>query len=342
MAAARGRRRHAGIDYWPGFVDALSTLLLVVTFLMSLFMVAQYFVSQEASGKDAALNKLNRQIAELTSLLSLTKLNEQNAKDQLASLQATLGASEKEKKRLLGLLNAQGDKGSSADARVAAVTSQLDEQKQISAQALAQVELLNQQIAALRRQIAALETALDASEKRDKESQTRIADLGRRLNVALAKKVEELSRYRSTFFGELRKILGNRDDIQIVGDRFVFQAEVLFDSGSAEINPQGLPQLEKLAVALRELESKIPSKLHWVLRIDGHTDVRPINTAMFRSNWELSTARAISVLKFLIAKGVSPNRLAAAGFGEYQPLATGSTEADLRRNRRIELKLTEK
>ncbi len=343
MAIARGgRRRHAGADYWPGFVDALSTLLLVVTFLMSLFMVAQFFVSQESSGKDSALVKLRAQISQLTSLLSLETSRKKSAEDELATLSASLSTAEAERKRLEGLLSAEGDKGASADARISALTGQLDEQKQLSAQAQAQVELLNQQIAALRRQMAAIAESLDASEKRDKESQTRIADLGQRLNVALARRVQELSQYRSTFFGELRKVLGDRDDIQIVGDRFVFQAEVFFDSGSAEVNPEGLSQLDKLAQALQQLEGKIPPELNWVLRIDGHTDIRPIASPAFPSNWELSSARAISVVKYLMTRGVPANRLVAAGFGEFQPLRPGSSDDDLRRNRRIELKLTEK
>jgi chemotaxis protein MotB len=342
MALARGRRAHPQHHYWPGFVDVLSTLLLVVTFLMSMFMVAQYLATQEASGKDTALSKLNKQIASLTELLALERSKKKSAEEQLATLQVTLSATEKEKARLQGLLGAAGAAGDSASSRIAALSSEVDEQKKISAQALAQVELLNQQIAALRRQIAALESTLDASEKRDKESQARIADLGQRLNVALAQRVQELSRYRSDFFGELRKVLGAREDIQIVGDRFVFQAEVFFDSGSAEISPQGQAELDKLAAALVQLETQIPSDIHWVLRIDGHTDIRPIATATFASNWELSSARAISVVKYLISRGIDAKRLVAAGFGEYQPMVTGTSEEALRRNRRIELKLTER
>jgi chemotaxis protein MotB len=340
--AARGRRSSAPHNYWPGFVDVLSTLLLVVTFLMSLFMVAQYFVSQESSGKDTALARLNKQIASLTELLALERSKKKSAEDQLASLQASLNAAKGEQARLQGLLGSEGEKGKSAAGQISALTGQLDEQKKISAEALAQVELLNQQIAALRRQIAALEDALQASEKRDRESQSRIADLGQRLNVALARRVQELSRYRSDFFGELRKVLGDRADIQIVGDRFVFQADIFFDSGSAEVSPDGKLQLDKLATALLQLEGQIPPDINWVLRIDGHTDIRPIATPTFPSNWELSTARAISVVKYLISKNVPAKRLVAAGFGEFQPLVEGTTEADLRRNRRIELKLTEK
>ncbi len=340
--AARGRRRGSQ-DYWPGFVDVLSTLLLVVIFLMSVFMVAQYIASQEASGKDAVLARLNQQISSLTELLALERSRNRSAQDELATLQASLSAALAEQERLQGLLSDAGAEGQSAQNRLSTLAGELEDQRQISSDALAQVELLNQQIAALRRQIAALEDALEASENRDRESQTRIADLGQRLNVALARRVQELSRYRSDFFGELRRVLGDREDIRIVGDRFVFQAELFFDSGSAEINPDGRAQLEKLATALLQLNQQIPSDINWVLRIDGHTDSRPISTPTFASNWELSSARAISVVKYLIERNVPANRLVAAGFGQYQPLeGSGETPEDLRRNRRIELKLTER
>lgn len=334
----RSRRRHNGIDYWPGFVDALSTLLLVVTFLMVLFMVAQFFAAQEASGKDTALARLQRQIAQMADMLSLERSQKKNALDETSSLRATLSASDAENKRLSGLVAT----GSSAEARVAAASKEVDAQKALTAQAQAQIELLFQQVTALRKQIAALENSLGDSDKRDKQSQAQIADLGQRLNVALAKRVQELSQYRSTFFGELKRSLGERDDIQVVGDRFVFQSEIFFDSGSADLAPQGYAELDKLAAALKDLENRIPKDLNWVLRIDGHTDIRPIATAVYRSNWELSSSRAISVVRYLISRGVSPNRLVAAGFGEFQPLSSGGADADLRRNRRIELKLTEK
>ncbi|MGA8411441.1 MAG: peptidoglycan -binding protein, partial [Xanthobacteraceae bacterium] len=221
-------------------------------------------------------------------------------------------------------------------------TSALEAEKSISARALAQVDLLNQQIAALRRQLGALEEALQASETKDKDQQTQIAKLGERLNIALAQRVQELTRYRSDFFGRLREILGNRADIRIVGDRFVFQSEVLFDSGQAVLNPEGRTELDQLASALLELERQIPPEIAWVLRVDGHTDVRPIANVQFPSNWALSAARAISVVQYLISKGVSPQHLVAAGFGEFQPLDPAATEDAYRRNRRIELKLTER
>jgi chemotaxis protein MotB len=214
--------------------------------------------------------------------------------------------------------------------------------ERLTARAASQVELLNQQIAALRRQLAAIESALEASEKKDKEAQGRIADLGQRLNLALAQRVQELSRYRSEFFGRLREILAARPEVRIVGDRFVFQSEVFFDVGAAALRPEGRAELDKLASALLDLEREIPKEIAWVLRVDGHTDTRPIASAQFPSNWELSAARAISVVQYLISRGVSPQRLVAAGFGEFQPLDTAQTEEAYRRNRRIEMKLTER
>jgi chemotaxis protein MotB len=202
--------------------------------------------------------------------------------------------------------------------------------------------VLNQQIAALRRQLSALEEALQASEKNNKDSQTKLADLGQRLNVALAQRIQELSRYRSEFFGRLRAILGNRPDIRIVGDRFVFQSEVFFDTGQAVLLPEGRNELDQVAAALVDLDRQIPADLPWVLRVDGHTDSRPITSPQFPSNWELSSARAIAVVQYLISKGVSPQRLVAAGFGEFQPIDPGKTDEAYQRNRRIELKLTER
>jgi len=341
MALARARRERT-VEYWPGFVDALSTLVLGIVFLLSTFVVVQFYLSQEVTGKDAALTRLNAQIAELTQLLSLEKTGKASLEEMLTTLRAGLANAEGERDRFKGLYEGLVSGAADAQGKANALSGELDSQKQISSRALAQVELLNQQIAALRRQLAALEDALEASEKKDKEAQGRIADLGQRLNVALAQRVQELSRYRSEFFGRLRAILGNRQDIRVVGDRFVFQSEVLFDTGSAAMRPEGKVELDKLAAAISELEKQIPAEIAWVLRIDGHTDVRPISSPQFPSNWELSSARAISVVQYLISRGISPQRLVAAGFGEFQPLDAGTTEEAYRRNRRIELKLTER
>jgi chemotaxis protein MotB len=219
----------------------------------------------------------------------------------------------------------------------------LDEEKKLSEKALSQVQLLNQQISALRRQIAALEDALDASESNDRESQTKITTLTKRLNIALAKRVQELARYRSDFFGRLREILSDRSDIRIVGDRFVFQSEVLFGSGDNVINELGTVELNKLAEAVLQLEKEIPEEINWVIRVDGHTDNIPLSgTGQFKNNWELSTARAVSVVQYLISKGVTPTHLVAAGFGEFHPLVEEDSDEARAKNRRIELKLTER
>ena len=343
MALARARRADRRIDYWPGFVDALSTLLLTFMFLLSVFVLAQFLLGREISGKDEVLNRLNSQINELTQLLALEKGNNQDAQDQLANLQASLSAAESEKSRLEQLLAQGSGAGEAATARADQLSGELDSQKQISQRALSQVEILNQQIAALRKQIAALEDALQVSEEKDKESNTKIADLGRRLNVALAQRVQELNRYRSDFFGRLREILSDRENIRIVGDRFVFQSEVLFPTGSDEINDAGKGEMKKLADAIIELQKEIPPEINWVLRVDGHTDDKPLSgIGRFKDNWELSSARAISVVKFLIANGVPANRLVAAGFGEFQPLDAADTDEARSKNRRIELKLTER
>jgi chemotaxis protein MotB len=342
VALAKAKRGGGVANYWPGYVDMLSTLLLVVTFLMSLFMLTNYFITTQTSGKDTMLSRLNRQLSELTELLALERSKKQSLEDSLSALQATLVDKDKENARLTGLLGDQSGKTEGAEAKTNELSGQLDQQKKITNEALAKVEILNQQLAALRLQIAALQEALEASEAKDRESQVKIADLGQRLNVALAKKVQELARYRSDFFGKLREVLGARPDFQVVGDRFVFAADVLFDSGSADLKPEALPQIDKLADALKELETQIPGDIAWVLRIDGHTDIRPITSALYASNWELSSARAISVARYLIDRGVPPNRLVAAGFGEFQPLQAGDSDEDLAKNRRIELKLTER
>ena len=342
MALARTRRSESPFNYWPGFVDALSTLVLSIIFLLTVFLVVQFFLSQEVTGKDKALEELNAKIAQLNDMLSLEKLGKISLDDQVAQLKAGLASSESERDRVKGLYEGLASAGNDAAGRTAELNKALESEKSVTARALAQIEVLNQQISALRRQLAALEEALDASEKRDKESQSRIADLGQRLNVALAQRVQELSRYRSEFFGRLRAILGNRPDIRIVGDRFVFQSEVFFDTGQATLLPEGRAELDKVAGALLDLDKQIPSEIAWVLRVDGHTDLRPINSPIFKSNWELSSARAISVVQYLISLGVPAQRLVAAGFAEFQPLDTGITEDAYRRNRRIELKLTER
>jgi chemotaxis protein MotB len=340
MPSSRIRRGQV-TNYWPGFVDALSSLLLVIIFLLSLFMLAQFFLGQQIKGKDTALTRLNSQIAELTNMLQMERSNSSDLQSQISTLTATLASTQSDKDKLAAQLTAVGNGTGDKDAQIAGLNSELSSQKQLSDQANAQVALLNQQLAALRTQIGALEAALNASEAKDTESKTAIADLGRRLNLALAQRVQDLSRYRSDFFGRLRQILEGRADIQVVGDRFVFQSEVLFDRGSADVTDAGKPELDKLADAISQLQTEIPPDINWVLRIDGHTDKRPISTPQFPSNWELSAARAISVAKYLISKGIDPKRLVPAGFGEFSPIDPADTEEAYKKNRRIEFKLTD-
>jgi chemotaxis protein MotB len=331
------------MNYWPGFVDALSTLILSIIFLLTVFMVAQFFLSQQIAGKDTALARLNAQISRLSDLLSLEHTGKTSLEAELAQLRASLSAAEGERDKLRGTAEGAQAGSDAGKAEVGKLNSRLDIEKAATARAVAQIEILNQQISALRKQMAALETALGASEQKEKDAQLHIADLGQRLNVALAQRVQELSRYRSDFFGKLRDILGNRPDIRVVGDRFVFQSEVFFDSGAAVLRPEGRAELDKLAGALLELDKQIPSEINWVLRVDGHTDVRPLSgTTAFKTNWDLSAARAIAVVQYLISKGVPPQRLVAAGFGEFQPIDPGNTDEAYSRNRRIELKLTER
>jgi chemotaxis protein MotB len=378
--ASRTRRTASSVDIWPGFVDALASLLLVLIFLLVVFVLSEFFLSRALSGRDEALDRLNQQVAELADLLSLekqaniqlrgdiTQLAAQlqtstAARDVLASnLTAALGLQAELEKQLQAVAGMEADSEdlrlqlaaamAMLEAEHAAARSKLEEEeasrielieeRKISSVAARQLAMLNQQIAALRTQLAALARALDVSEAEVEDQNVQIADMGRRLNIALANKVEELSRFRSEFFGRLRKALADRSEVSIEGDRFVIQSGVLFDSGSADLGVFGATQLKELANLLIEIETEIPTELKWVLRIDGHTDNRPINTPAFPSNWELSAARAISVAKYLIEQGVPPRRVAAAGFGEFQPLSEGSDEASYRRNRRIELKLTER
>ena len=337
MAGARAGRR-TPLNYWPGFVDALSTLVLAIVFLLSIFMLGQFFLAREISGRDTVLDRLNRQILELTDLLSLERSRSRELQDTAQGLRSTIQSADSERTRLQADLEARA----SADGRAAAAGTALDAERALTARANATIELLNQQISAMRRQLAALEEALNASESRDRESQARIADLGSRLNVALAQRVQELARYRSDFFGRLRQILGSRTDVRIVGDRFVLQSEVLFQAGRAELRPEAAGELDRIAAVILDVAKDIPPDIPWILRVDGHTDARPIQSSAFPSNWALSSARAISVVQYLIGKGLPPQRLGATGFGEFQPLDLATTDEAYNRNRRIELKLTER
>ena len=342
------RRRSSpsqGANIWPGFVDGLSTLLLVLMFVLSIFVVAQFYLGEQLTAKDQllseqddAISRLQAQLAALANDLSLAEAeNEQllASNDEL-SAQITL---------LQDTIDERNAQITALGSAVAASAEELEAERALTEDQKSQIATLNQQLAALRRQLASLQEALEAAEAKDLEQQAQIENLSSRLNAALARKVQELAEVRSRFFEALREALGDRDDVRVVGDRFVFDSDILFGSCSDTLSVAGQTELAKLADVLLEIRGQIPSEVAWVLRVDGHADQTPLGPAcraLFESNWHLSSARAISVVQFLDSQGVPPNRLVAAGFGEYQPLVQGRDSASLARNRRIEFKLTER
>jgi len=343
------RRERRGLDIWPGFVDALAALLIIIIFVLMVFMVAQFYLNETLSSRDTALQRLNARINELADLLVVEQQTATDLRDTLSGLTDDLQASETTKEQLLAAIaEAEADlkdregRIKDIEAELANSDQRLAAEAALSDKAQLEVVLLNRQLAALRRQLARLESALDISESKAEEQKVEIANLGQRLNLALAARVEELAKYRSEFFGRLREVIGEREDIRIVGDRFVFQSEVLFPSGTAELQPGGRIQLARLADTLNELATEIPDDLDWIMRVDGHTDTNPIRTAAFPSNWELSQARALSVVRFFADQGIPERRLVAAGFGEFHPLVEGDSPADLARNRRIEIKFDQR
>jgi chemotaxis protein MotB len=401
MAAASSRRRGGAADYtWPGYVDALTTLLMVMIFLLSVLSVAQFSLSDALSNKDSAIDRLNKQVGDLANLLSVEKSASQGLLRDIERLDLQLQATRSERDRLganldsarqsadalkierdglserLTSLLAENNRLSqaltgavkdaetkSADmqkeverqrleltrlaAALAAANQEkgkyfadLTDQEKLSAEQKASVVRLTVELNALKQELSRLSAALDIADAKAKEQKTQIVDLGQRLNRALASKVEELARYRSEFFGKLREALAGQKDVQVVGDRFIFQSEVLFPVSSAELQPAGEQQLADMAKRLVDIASRIPGDVNWVLQVDGHTDSKPIKTPQFPSNWELSAARAIAVVKFLNSQGIPNERLVAAGYGEYQPITPGTDPASRARNRRIELKLT--
>ncbi len=353
-------RRHGSLDIWPGFVDAMATLLMVIVFVLMTFVVAQLYLTDAIKGKENALLALEGQIKSLKNDLKIEKLSKDEAHLQMMNLKKTLDLLENQVMHLRhALQDSEKTLTKETEAKEAAFSSISD---------------LNAQIADLNHQIKRLSSALEEEEAHSNDQALKLDQLQKKLNEELLAKVEELkdlnnklaealtvnetldrevtklkdpkklglTQYRSEFFAKLVKVLGERSDIRIVGDRFVFQSEVLFDRGSAEIRADGEAQLATLAKTLKNITQNIPKDINWVLRVDGHTDRLRINTAQFPSNWELSSARAIAVVKALTKEGIDPTHLVAAGFGEYQPLAEGKDEAAMARNRRIEFKLDQR
>ncbi len=398
---ATHRRPHEVINIWPGWVDALSTLLIIFIFVLLVFVLGQFFLGQALSGREQALSILNKRVAEMGEMLSMERQNRSELEGSVARLSDQLRVANQD----LGMLTQlridyrdlegrfaetstqAGQLKSSLDAAVKqaasdsstlakqaeqlalmqnqvkaleALKSELEKQvaglgaktatsdsaiaaeRRLTADAQAQAALMSQQLQEVQQELARLAATLDASDKLSAAQKAQISDLGKRMNRALAGKVQELQRYRSEFFGKLRDILGTRPGVSVVGDRFVFQSEVLFASGSSELGVEGQRQLVQLAQTLIEISKQIPAEVNWILRVDGHTDTVPISTAVFPSNWELSAARALSVVKFLAAQGIPAERLAAAGFGEFQPLDKTNTPQARAKNRRIELKLDQR
>jgi len=321
MPRGRHRSGHDGLNVWPGFVDALSSLLLVIIFVLLAFVLTQFFLGAMLSGRDQTITHLSKQLNEMTELLDIERRNSAELKTSIGSLTDQLQA---------------------ANAALDTAKGQLDDEHKLSQDAQAQAALLNQEMEAMRQELAKIAAELSASEALSADQKVQIANLGSRLNSALAGKVEELSKFRSEFFGRLRQLLGNKPGIRIEGDRFVFQSELLFPSGSADLAEDGQARLMELAHTLVQVTKSIPADINWVLRIDGHTDKVPIKSSKFASNWELSTARAVTIVKFLAAQGIPPDRLAAAGFGEFQPVDKGSDPAALAKNRRIEIRLDQR
>jgi chemotaxis protein MotB len=337
MALSRSRNRRSSIDIWPGFVDALAQLLMVIIFILLVFTVGQFYLSDALNGRDEALKQLQQKISALADQLALEKQTSETLRGNAASLATQLKAAQDARDALTAKLAAAGQLSAEAQD----LQSKLAAEQQTSQAAKAQVEELTAEIASLRDQLSKVAAALDVSNAQVKNQQDQIVELGKKLNLALASKVEELARYRSEFFGKLSEILGNRPDIRVVGDRFVFQAEVLFPQGKAELAPDAKQQLDPVFDALKQIAAKIPPDINWVLEVDGHTDHRPIHNDQFASNWELSTERAISVVRYAIGQGIPADHLAAAGFADKQPIDPGTGDDAYRKNRRIELKLTE-
>lgn len=318
---ARRIRKEKSYNYWPSFVDVLSTLLIVILFMLLVFILAHFFLGRNLNSKNSQIDVLQKKIYLLGSELSLERRTAADLSERLKNESKKASDAAQENDRLTR--------------RISELTADADGAKNEALYLSAQAE-------SLKAELARLSGLLAQSEALSKAQEAQIVDLGKKLNRALAQKVSELAYYRSDFFGRLRKILQDNDNVEIVGDRFVFQSELFFKSGSAQLERDGKRRLDALAQVLLEISAQIPENINWIVRIDGHTDNVPVHNDKFGSNWELSSARALSVVYYLKEKGVPEKRMAAAGFGEFHPIAKGNSPKARRKNRRIEFKLTEK
>ena len=374
----QNRIRKKQLDYtWPGFVDALSSLLMVIIFVLMIFVISQFFISQKMSGQDEALIKLKKNLTELSDLLSLERGTTSELTSQLSVLEEKIVVIKEEllkekeitkqyqeeirgTKNIIALNESEINELKIALEEKIKNTTQLrnevsDLDKQVNQKILeiqskdkilkANKEEVNQLISTtlkLKNKLTQLQTLLSAYKAKDKKENVKTLNLGRDVNSALARRVEELEKFKSDFFGRVKELIKGRKEIRVVGDRFVFQSEVLFSLGSEELGVEGQLEMQKLAATLMEIEKSLPTDIDWILQIEGHTDSLPVKKGQtYRDNWELSTKRALSVLRFLIKQGIDPNRLSASGYGSFQPIDKKNTKSARMKNRRIEMKITQ-
>lgn len=456
MAGPGRGRQGQSAAIWPGFLDLMTSLVMVLMFVLTVFMIVQFALRETINSQGDQLSDLNRQLAGLAESLGLAQAQNAELTAEIGTLNATLAGQSEElaaaqgkisdfEAQVAGLLaQASTDKAALAakdlaleaetanaaalrdrlkgasdeltamtlaleqarkkaedtltmlaaaeaakrqlevekgsqlteaerqKALLATAQAALDREKSVSADGARKLALLNQQMAALRQQLGSLQAVLDASAAKDAESKTQIEALGSQLNSALARVAAEqkrraaleeaerlrleaeakalkdetaqLAKYRSEFFGKLSEVLAGRQGVRVVGDRFVFSSEVLFEPGAADLAPEGKSQIAGVVATLKDVAAEIPDGLDWIIRVDGHTDNVPLSgLGEFKDNWELSQARALSVVRYMQNElGFPANHLAATGFGEYQPVALGDSAEARAQNRRIELKLTER
>jgi chemotaxis protein MotB len=333
------RRSRSTINVWPGYVDALSALLMLIIFMLLIYVVSQLYLSKALSDRDTELARLNSRLQEISRMLGLEQEQTEALEQAMSSLQQDYSEALALKSELSEALEEERESRLEQQFNAEAKLSQ---QEQLSESQRNIILQLSNQIAALQEQLGRITAALRLQEQETAEKAAELEEVGKRLNTLLAERVNELERYQSEFFGRLRDILQDNENIRVVGDRFLLPSELLFASGSASLGPEGRQELDKLAGVLLDVVSEIPEDIEWILRIDGHTDKIPINTPEFPSNWELSTARAVSVVRYLASRGVPEKRMVAAGFGEFFPVASGNSPEALRQNRRIEIKLTDR
>ncbi|MDN6319614.1 MAG: peptidoglycan -binding protein [Marinobacter sp.] len=348
MSGSR-RRNRSSINVWPGYVDALSALLMLVIFMLLVYVVSQLYLSQTLSDRNSELASLNQRLNEISELLGLEQGKTEALEQQMLSVQDNLSDSLAQNEDLQVRLDASRNQlmRQTADAearteRLANMNQELDDKDELSTSQQNMILRLSNRIASLQEQLRQIAAALDLQKEMTADKEGELENVSKRLNTLLAERVNQLEQYQSEFFSRLRNILAANENIRIVGDRFLLPSELLFASGSAQLGAEGKRELNKLAGVLLDVVETIPADLDWILRIDGHTDLIPINTPQFPSNWELSTARAVAVVRYLAGQSVPQKRMAAAGFGEFSPVAEGTTSKALQANRRIEIKLTDR